>query len=180
MRLPTLVSLSLILIAASAVGPPTVRADEPLVNEALVDGSVDEIWSMITTKEGMESWMVPHAEVNLRKGGLLRTNHDPNGRIGDEQTVTNRIRMVTPKRLFSFEVAEAPSRFPFAGPIVGTWYEVTLIPLGPKKTRIRCVGRGFEGGPVGYAMRTFFERGSEWAFDQLQRAILDHRAKRIR
>ncbi|HKQ18499.1 MAG TPA: hypothetical protein VJW75_02015, partial [Candidatus Eisenbacteria bacterium] len=72
MRLPTLVSLSLLLIAAFAVCPPAVRADEPLVNEALVDGSVDEIWSLITTKEGMESWMVPHAEVNLRKGGLLR------------------------------------------------------------------------------------------------------------
>ena len=179
MRLPTFGFLTMLLLA-SILCPQRVRAEDPLVNESLVDGSVDEIWRMITTKEGMESWMVPHAEVDLRAGGLLRTNHDPMGKIGDDQTVTNRIRMVTPKRLFSFEVAEAPSRFPFAGPIVGTWYEVTLIPLGPKKTRIRCVGRGFEGGPVGYATRAFVERGSEWAVDQLQRAILDRRAKRVR
>jgi len=180
LRLPMFGFLTLFLLASTLV-PVKARAEEsPLVHESLVDGSVNEIWSMITTKEGMESWMVPHAEVDLRAGGLLRTNHDPSGRIGDEQTVTNRIRVVTPKRLFSFEVAKAPSRFPFAGPIVGTWYEVTLIPLGPKKTRIRCVGRGFEGGPVGYAMRAFFERGSEWAVDQLQRAIIDRRARRIR
>lgn len=163
-------------VAAPAFAPPRTAAGEsPLVNEALVEGSVDEIWSMITTKKGMESWMVAHAEVDLRAGGLLRTNHDPMGKIGDDQTVTNRIKMVTPKRLFSFEVTEAPTKFPFAGPVVGTWYEVTLIPLGPKRTRIRCVGRGFEGGPMGYAMRVFFERGSDWALAQLQKAVVDRR-----
>ena len=174
----SLILLSLAVLG-SGLGPPQSRAGEvPLVNESLVEGSVDEIWPLITTKKGMESWMVAHAEVDLRAGGLLRTNHDPNGKIGDEQTVTNRIKIVTPKRLFSFEVTEAPARFPFAGPVVGTWYEVTLIPLGPKRTRVRCVGRGFGGGPVGYAMREFFERGSDWALDQLQRTIIDRRAKR--
>ncbi len=181
MRLRMAGCLALLALAAStfAFAPPRSEAAEPsLVREALVEGSVDEIWPMLTTKEGMESWMVAHAEVDLRAGGLLRTNHDPNGRIGDPQTVTNRIKVVTPKRLFTFEVTQAPARFPFAGPVVGTWYEVTLIPQGPKRTRVRCVGRGFEGGPVGYAMRTFFERGSDWAFEQLQRAVIDRRAKR--
>jgi len=165
-----------VVVAFPVLAPSRAAAAEsPLVNEALVEGSVDEIWSMITTKKGMESWMVAHAEVDLRAGGLLRTNHDPMGKIGDDQTVTNRIKMVTPKRLFSFEVTEAPAKFPFAGPVVGTWYEVTLIPLGPKRTRIRCVGRGFEGGPMGYAMRVFFERGSDWALEQLQKAVVDRR-----
>jgi len=163
-------------VAAPALASPRTAAGEfSLVNEALVEGSVDEIWPMITTKKGMESWMVAHAEVDLRAGGLLRTNHDPMGKIGDDQTVTNRIKVVTPKRLFSFELTEAPAKFPFAGPIVGTWYEVTLIPLGPKRTRIRCVGRGFEGGPMGYPLRVFFERGSEWALEQLQKAVVDRR-----
>ena len=169
---------TLVALLGLALCTPANADEVPLVNESLVEGSVDEIWPLITTKRGLESWMVAHAEVDLRKGGLIRTNHDPKGRIGDDQTVTNRIKIVTPKRLFSFEVTEAPARFPLAGPVVGTWYEVTLIPLGPKRTRIRCVGRGFEGGPVGYAMRPFFERGSDWALEQLQRAIIDHRAKR--
>ncbi|MGH9390717.1 MAG: SRPBCC family protein [Vicinamibacteria bacterium] len=158
--------------------PAAEAAELPLLNEALVEGSVDEIWPMITTKEGMESWMVAHAEVDLRAGGLLRTNHDPKGKIGDAQTVTNRIKTVTPKRLLSFEVTKAPAQFPFAGPVVGTWYEVTLIPLSPRKTRVRCVGRGFEGGPLGYPMRVFFERGSGWALEQLQKAVADRRARR--
>jgi len=180
LRLPMAGFLALVVLAlaVAVAGPGRCEAGEsPLVSEALVEGSVDEIWPMITTKAGMESWMVAHAEVDLRAGGLLRTNHDPNGKIGDAQTVTNRIKVVTPKRLFSFEVTQAPAFFPFAGPVVGTWYEVTLIPLGPKRTRIRCVGRGFEGGPLGYAMREFFERGSGWALEQLQKAVIDHRAK---
>jgi len=178
LRIPLAGFLALVafVVAVPALAPARTAADElPLVNEALVEGSVDEIWPMITTKKGMESWMVAHAEVDLRAGGLLRTNHDPMGKIGDDQTVTNRIKIVTPKRLFSFEVTEAPAKFPFAGPVVGTWYEVTLIPLGPKRTRIRCVGRGFEGGPMGYAMRVFFDKGSGWALEQLQKAVVDRR-----
>jgi uncharacterized protein YndB with AHSA1/START domain len=172
-------ALLAVSLLVPALAPPRIAAEEsPLVNEVLMEGSVDEIWPMITTKKGMESWMVAHAEVDLRAGGLLRTNHDPKGRIGDAQTVTNRIKIVTPKRLFSFEVTEAPAKFPLAGPVVGTWYEVTLIPQGPKRTRIRCVGRGFEGGPMGYAMRVFFERGSDWALEQLQKAIIERRAVR--
>ena len=102
MRIPLAGFLALLafVVAVPTLAPrQSGAAESPLVNEALVEGSVNEIWPMITTKKGMESWMVAHAEVDLRAGGLLRTNHDPKGRIGDDQTVTNRIKVVTPKRL---------------------------------------------------------------------------------
>jgi len=31
---------------------------------------------------------------------------------------------------------------------------------------------------MGYAMRVFFERGSDWALEQLQKAVIDRRAGR--
>lgn len=133
---------------------------------------------MITTKDGMESWMVPHADVDLRVGGLIRTNHAPDGQIGDPMTVTNRILAIKPRRRFSLQLAEAPNAFPFAGALEGTWYEITLDPVGRNQTLVRCEGHGFGGGPVGYAARTFVERGNEWALEQLEKAVVARKARR--
>jgi uncharacterized protein YndB with AHSA1/START domain len=166
----------LCLLSPSAAAAAETPSDDPVVNEAVVDGSADEVWRLITTKSGMESWMVPHADVDLRVGGFVRTNHAPDGKIGDSRTVTNRILSLQPKRRFSFEVAEVPEGFPMVGSLVGTRYEIQLKPLTRAQTRIRCVGRGLPGGPLGYPTRAFVDRGSVWALQQLQKVFVDRKA----
>ncbi len=61
--------------------------------------------------------------------------------------------------------------------LVGTWYEVQLKPLSRKQTRVRCVGRGFPGGPLGYTARAFADRGNAWALQQLQKVFVDRKAR---
>jgi outer membrane receptor protein involved in Fe transport len=124
----------------------------------------------------MESWMVAHADVDLRVGGLLRTNHDPDGRIGDPRTTINRILAITPKRRFSLQLTETPEGFPLGGMLEGTWYQITLDPVGKDQTLVRCEGHGFQGGPMGYAARAFVDRGNAWALEQLEKTVLARRA----
>ena len=143
-----------------------------------MDGSADEVWRLITTKGGMESWMVPHADVDLRVGGFVRTNHARDGKIGDASTVTNRILALKPKQKFSFQVAEVPEGLPMVSSLVGTWYEVFLTPLPRGQTRVRCVGHGFPGGPLGFTARAFADRGNAWALEQLQKVFVDRKASR--
>ena len=165
----------------ATVAPLFAEAGElPLTREAVIDGPADEVWRLITTKRGMESWLVPHAEVDLRVGGLVRTNHDPGGTIGDPKTVTNRILALKPKRMFSLQVTEAPRDFPFAEPVKGTWYEIYLEPLPHGQTRVRCVGHGFASDPVGFTARAFVDLGSVWAFQQLEKVLADRRGKASR
>ncbi|TMQ66270.1 MAG: SRPBCC domain-containing protein [Candidatus Eisenbacteria bacterium] len=163
--------------ATSLAAPTEAAADDAVVNEAVIDGPADEIWRLITTKSGMESWMVPHAEVDLRVGGFVRTNHAPDGKIGDPRTVTNRILALQPKQKFSFQIAEVPDGIPMIAMLVGTQYEVQLRPLSRKQTRVRCMGRGFPGGPLGYTVRAFADRGSEWALQQLEKVFVDRKAR---
>ncbi|MBI4363981.1 MAG: SRPBCC domain-containing protein [Candidatus Latescibacteria bacterium] len=144
-----------------------------IVNEAVIDAPAGEVWRLITTKEGMESWIVPHAEIDLRVGGLLRTNHDPEGTIGDSKTVTNRILAVEPKRFFSLKVAGTPAWVPFADYVTGTWYEILLSPLPHGRTRVRCLGYGFGKGPLQFAARAFVDRGNVWALDRLRKLIAE-------
>ena len=161
-------------------GTPAAAAGDgrPLIHEAVVDAPASEIWRLIATKDGMESWMVPHADVDFRVGGLVRTNHDRNGAIGDPKTITNRVLAVKPGRMFSLKVAKAPEGFPFATSVEGTWYEVFLIPLSGGRTRFRCVGHGFDDGPLGFAARAFVDRGNIWALQKLEEFVSTREAKR--
>ena len=155
-----------------AFAPRMSFAEETISNEAVVEGSTDAVWRLLTTQSGLESWVVPHANVDLRAGGFLRTNHMANGKIGDENTVTSQILDVKSKKKLSIKLVEAPKTIPMAASMVGTWYEITLSSLPKKQTRVQCVGHGFAEGPMGYMGRTIAGQGSAWALLQLQKYCL--------
>ncbi|HEY3138562.1 MAG TPA: hypothetical protein VGL29_21235 [Blastocatellia bacterium] len=73
----------LLAIAAITTTIAFGRADEngPLVHEGIVDASLDEIWSAFTTKQGLESWMAAHADVDLKLGA------------SSGRTMTRRVRL---------------------------------------------------------------------------------------
>lgn len=176
---PIAVSLLVLLMAGPLFLSGSALADD-LVNEAVIDGSADDVWKLITTKEGMESWLVPHADVDLRVGGFMRTNHAEDGRIGDPRTVTNSILAVKPKKKLSIKLVEAPQSIPLAASLVGTWYEISLSALPKSRTRVKCIGHGFSEGPVGYAGRAIMNQGSEWALKQLQKYFVARNSTRPR
>ena len=57
-----------LLIITLVLLPGVVRAqeDHPLVHEGLVNAPLDQVWAAFTTKAGSESWMVAHAEIELK------------------------------------------------------------------------------------------------------------------
>ena len=171
-----LVALFFLIVTNAAILPAADAEFDPLVNEAVVEGPAVEVWRLITTKAGMESWIVPHAEVDLRVGGLMRTNRDPDGRIGDPHTITSRIVAIVPKRLFSLRIDDAPG-LPFSEDIEGTWYEIHLSPLARGRTRVRCVGHGFASGPMGLLARTLVDASSARALRELQEVFAERNAK---
>ena len=57
----------------------------PIVHEGTVEASLDQVWTAFTTSEGLRSWLAPHAEIDLRVGGLMRTNYSAQGQLGDAE-----------------------------------------------------------------------------------------------
>ena len=147
--------------------------------EALIDGSPEDVWRLLTTAGGIESWLAPQADVDLRVGGAIRTHQDRNGRIGDPQTLVNRVVALAPRRMLTVHVDRAPEAYPWAAAVVGTEYDVYVDPAGRGKTRVRCVGRGFPGGPMGYALRSLFDQGMGLALVQLARAAEKPKPRRL-
>lgn len=150
---------------AAPAAPPRPKGD--FSREALINGAPEEVWRLITTQGGIESWLAPHADVDLRVGGLIRTHQDRNGRIGDPQTLVNRVVALSPRRMLTVQVDQAPQAYPWASAVIGTQYDVYVDPVAQGRTRVLCVGRGFPGGPMGYALRSLFEQGMGLALSQL-------------
>lgn len=176
---PLVLCFALCLSVRPAPAVPSVDGED-LAREVIIDGPSDLVWRLLTTKRGMESWLAPHADVDLRVGGRLRTHQDASGKLGDPRTLVNTITALKPGRRISLRVDQTPEGFPLANFVVGTWYDILVDPLDRHRTRVRCVGHGFGSGPTVYAVRPFFDRGTNAAFEELEKAVAAQTPSRAR
>jgi uncharacterized protein YndB with AHSA1/START domain len=159
----------LVLLLIAAVTPMSgARAAEPLVHEAIINAPTAEVWRLWTTSEGLQSWMVARADIDLRVGGLMRTRYE-DGTLGDDQTIVNRVLSFEPERMLSIQVQQAPAGFKFPRAVGEMWTVIYFQPLEPGMTNVRIVGMGFREDEESRAMREHFARGNAWTLEQLQK-----------
>jgi uncharacterized protein YndB with AHSA1/START domain len=166
-RVAQVVSLTLALtVLSSACG---AQEDNRLVHEAVVNAPLDQVWAAYTTKAGLESWMVAHAEIDLKIGGRMKTRYDPKGTVDDPKAIENTILSYEPMRMLSFKVTKAPQGFPFPSAITNMWTVVYFEAQGEKATRVREVSLGFSSDDESKRMREFFNRGNAITLEGLQK-----------
>ncbi len=51
---------------------PAESGPDKLVTEGVIDAPAGQVWAALCTREGLESWNVAHADVDLKVGGLMR------------------------------------------------------------------------------------------------------------
>jgi uncharacterized protein YndB with AHSA1/START domain len=138
------------------------------VHEAVVNAPVDQVWAALTTKEGVESWMVAHAEIDLKVGGAMKTHYDPQGVLGDAKAIENTILSYEPMHMLSIKVAKAPDTFPFPNAVKNMWTVIYLLSEGDQATRVREVSMGFGSDDESRKLRAFFDRGNAYTLQRLQ------------
>ena len=139
----------------------------PVVSEGIVDAPLAEVWKAWTTAEGMRSWLAPKADIDLRIDGLMRSNYNPKGELGDDSTIENKILAFDPERMFAIRVAKAPTSFPFPNAVQKMWTVVYLSENGAGQTFVRAVGHGFTDDPESARMRDYFQRGNDYTLGAL-------------
>lgn len=143
-------------------------AAEPVAVEGTVDAPVAQVWSAFATSDGLQSWLAPHADIELRIGGAMRSNYDPKGVLGDGGTIVNQVLAFEPARMLAMRVAKAPDAFPFPNAVQAMWTVIYLDPATADRTRLRVVSLGFGDDDESQRMRAFFERGNAATLQQLQ------------
>lgn len=161
---PLLALLLVLSLAARSAG-----AADSITAEGIVNAPVTEVWKAWTTTAGLKAWVAPHVEIDLRLDGLMRTNYDPKGTLGDANTIENRILAYEPERMLAIRVAKAPESFPFKARAGEMWTVLYFQPTADGKTSVRIVGLGFGGDEESRKMKAFFEQGNAFTLSELQK-----------
>lgn len=140
-----------------------------LVHEAVINGTVGEVWKAFTTKAGLESWMVAQASFDLKVGGKMLTTYNKNAVLGDENTIENTIRAFQTERMLVIQCTKTPKGFPFAQSFMPTWSVCYFEPVDDKQTKVRLVGLNYGTDEESLKTRKFFEAGNNQVMQSLKK-----------
>jgi uncharacterized protein YndB with AHSA1/START domain len=146
-----------------------VLAAEPQVTEGFVNAPVATVWRIFTTSDGLVQTGVAQAAVDLRIGGEIRAHYDPQGRLGDPETIVNAVLAYEPQRMLALRVKQAPAKFPHREALANIWTVLYFTPSGEDMTHVRIVGLGYSSDAASQGLREYFETAN--------RQTLDHIAK---
>ena len=163
------IRVCLIALFSLAAWTLPTKAQEFIVTEGVVAAPVSAVWSAWTTTAGLKSWLAQHVDIDLRIDGLMRTNYDPKGSLGDPGTIENKVLSFEPEKMFSIRVAKAPEKFPFKNKIGEMWTVLYFQPTPDGKTMLRIVGLGFGIDEESQRMKDFFKQGNAFTLTQLQK-----------
>ena len=136
-------SLQVAAMVVIMAGPATAQDISPVVVEGVVSASLETVWAAWTTSEGLRSWYAPHAEIDLRIGGLMRANYNAQGALGDSETVEREVLSFEPNKMISIRVARLPDGFSLPRTILSMWTVIqsaSTIPRGRGRAlrKTRC------------------------------------------
>jgi uncharacterized protein YndB with AHSA1/START domain len=146
---------------------PAVAAEEGVVSEAIINAPVNEVWKLFTTTAGLESWMAPHADIDLKVGGLMSVNDDAQGQLGDENTIVRQILSFDPERMLSIKAYRSATDTGYL--TEGMWWVIYFQPLEPGgMTNVRIVTLGYPDDEKLPKAREFYRKDSAEMLEQLQ------------
>lgn len=143
----------------------TYNNELALIQEFTVNVPIDSVWNAYSTKKGWESWAVSIAEIDFKINGLIQTNYNKDGKIGDDSTITLHILNYVPNRMITLQ-AEILKNFPeFMKEDEKDLYNVILFEeLGISKTKVTSFGIGYKNNEKYKSLMQFFVKGNEQSY----------------
>ena len=86
----------------------TVTDERVLCHEVAIEAPAAEVWALLTTSEGLRSWLAPVAAIELRVGGMWESSYNRDAQIGDPGNIRNRVIAFVPEQMLIVQVAQAP------------------------------------------------------------------------
>lgn len=131
----------------------------------IVNVPLDSVWNAYTTKKGWESWATSLAEIDFKINGLIRTNYNKDGKIGDDSTITLHVINYIPKSMLTLQ-AELTKNFPefMVADEKNLFNMVLFEELEPSKTKVTSYGIGYKNNEKYKSLMKFFVKGNEQSY----------------
>ena len=131
----------------------------------VVNVALDSVWNAYSTKKGWESWATSIAEIDFKVNGVIKTNYNKDGKIGDDSTITLNIINYVPHRMITLQ-AELAKNFPeFMKEDEKNLFNMILFEeLSPSKTKVTSYGIGYKRNEKYMSLMKFFIKGNEQSY----------------
>lgn len=143
-----------------------------LRHEVIVDAPLDTVWRIMTTSDGLRSFLAPVAAIDFRVGGNMETSYSPNGRLGDSTNIVNEVVTYLPNEMFTIRVVHTPPGFQHPDVAKSLWTVIQFQPASKRRTRVVVSMVGWNTGPDWDAVYRFFDRGNAYTVAELQRRFI--------
>jgi len=178
MRLTVVVfTFSLLLLLAPA------PAERSVVHSAVVEAPIAELWTGLTSNEGVVKALgVAKAEVDLKIGGQMRTAYDASTDLSGDQVIVNTYTQIDPdKHILAFKPtppAGAPEWLVKVASTAET--KIELGEVGPNKTRVTITMGGIGDGKEYDEGYKHFEKWNGETLKGMQAAYFDEKERAVR
>jgi len=151
----------------------TPAGERVLRHEVIVKATLEEAWSALTTAEGLQSFMAPVVEVELKAGGKFHSNYAAGSKIGDPGTIYSQVLSFIPLKMFSIKIG-LTDQFPPGPREAGTLFSVLEFEdLGNKKVKVIESMIGWKTGSDWDKTYQFFDRGNPYTLKKLQQRFVE-------
>ncbi len=147
----------LMLIAQLLLGGPAMANEPaaPITYSIDVPATLDEAWTMWTTKDGLQSFFAPYAEIEPETLGTLEIWFFPENEPGFRGAEGMRVLAFEPNDRLVF-TWNAPPSLPYARARMAT-VEVSFDAVDESTTRVTLTHGGFGRHPEWHMTREYFQ-----------------------
>lgn len=144
------------------------NGDVVLTQEVTINAPVKKVWEAYSTSKGWQAWVAPVAEVELKIGGVIKTNYRKGGTVNDADAITLHVINYVPERVLTLQ-AEVSKNWPeiLKEREKQMFNVITFTPLGEGKTKLVSYGIGYRDTPALQRLLKFFVSANEQTFRKL-------------
>jgi len=113
-------------------------------------------WRALTDEEGIKSFGVTVAHVEMKNGGVIEEGFSPNAKIGGADTIRHRIIAYLPERLLVLRNEQTPPGLPHAELYRNVVQVILVEPRGKGRSRLTISHTGYGSGADYDALYDFF------------------------
>lgn len=135
-----------------------------------IDAPVKNIWKLLISSEGWQSWAVPVAWVDFGIGGMVETSYTATAVRGQPGNIKNSIVAYIPEQLLVLRNVQAPLNFEHAEEFGKTVTAINLRSISKDRSQVELDGVGFLATPAFDTLFKKFKFGDSWTLEHLKRA----------
>lgn len=124
------------------------KLDRNIYIETIIEAPVTQVWETWTTKEGLESFLAPACNIDLRVDGTLDVFFFPEAPVGQRGAEGLRILSVLPNKMFSFTWNNPPDMPEIRGQYTHVILKFFSVGAANDHTKLVLIHDGWGDGEI--------------------------------